>query len=768
MKAVVMAVWRRYLLVGIVASAICVALPRGIPRDVIYCLIGFSSAVAILAGVRMNRPAHPGAWYFFGAATATWALADGLYGWYEHVALVAPFPSIADVLYLAVYPLFAAGLLMLGRSRRAKQRAHRPAIVDETAILTIGLGLLAWVFLIEPTWISYDEPLINRLVGVAYPFCDVLLFAMLMRLSTSAGVRSPSFLLVSGSVGAMLVADGVFLAGALVPAIAARSSLLDFGWLLSYVLWGAAALHPSMRELSSPPPQPILRFSSLRLALLATAVAIGPAILSGELIVGRPLDIVPILIAGGATLVLVIARVGRMMRLLDSQAERLRELADTDYVTGLPTCRCFNDRLTEFLDDPRGQVAAFLLIDVERFAEIHDTLGHQTGDAILHAVGIRLREQAAGNAYVARMGGNSFGVLDPTISSGEEAGLAAERIRQALERPLELPDLSVSVEVTVGALLLPEDGAQPGLALLRADVALSVARARAEHTARYGKEMESGDGLAAVVIGELAEALKHGELIVHYQPQVEILSQRVTGVEALVRWQHPRHGLLEPDTFIPAAEQTGLIGPLTMHVLDSALRQCATWQREGLNLTVAVNLSVRNLLDPGLVDDVCAALERHGLDARSLELELTESAAMVNPRHSKQVLTALADLGIELSIDDYGTGHSSLSYLQQLPVGRLKIDGSFVTRMLVDEASAAIVDSTIKLAQVLRLDVVAEGVEDDATLRRLGDLRCGAAQGFNLGPPVVATLVPGLIARIEERLPAVLGTPALSRARPVR
>ena len=218
----------------------------------------------------------------------------------------------------------------------------------------------------------------------------------------------------------------------------------------------------------------------------------------------------------------------------------------------------------------------------------------------------------------------------------------------------------------------------------------------------------------------------------------------------------------------PSADQCGLIGPLLQYVLDNALFQCALWRREGLDLIVAVNLSVRNLLDPGLVDNLRLALQRHGLQAQSLELEITEGTAMVDPRRSIQVLGALAQMGVMLTIDDYGTGHSSLAYLQQLPVGRLKIDRSFVTEMIVDDASAAIVRSTIELARVLRFDVVAEGVENDATLVRLRDMQCYAAQGFGLGRPVAAPLIPQLVRQIEERLLGVLGTPTLSQARPGR
>lgn len=755
--------WRRYLLAGLAVSALCVALPLGIGRDVLYTLIGASSAAAILVGVRTNRPAHPAPWYLFAAATATWAIADGLFGWYEHVALISPFPSFADVLYLAVYPLFAIGLLLLVRARST---ARGELGIDETLILTVGVGLLAWVFLITPTWTAYEEPLLTRLVGVAYPFFDLLLFAMLMQLTTSGGVHNAAFRMVAGSVGAMLVADGLFAAAAFAPAIGYHQHHLDLGWLLSYVLWGAAALHPSMRELSEPQSSSTRRLSPARLGVLAVAACIGPGLLGAELIAGRPLDAGPIVIAAGFTVVLAIIRVGRVMRLLQDQAEQLGRIADTDIVTGLANRGCFVHRLHELLGVEHPHETGLLLIDLARFSEISNTLGNRTADAILYAVGMRLRELTGESALVARTGSDTFGVLDPSITSGEEADRAAVRIREALERPLELPDLSVSVEACVGCLVLPEDGVELGLVLQRADMALSAARVRSGHTARYGVDLESGDALAPLLIGELGQAIESGDLVVHFQPQVEIQTGHVYAVEALVRWQHPRRGLLGPDVFIPAAEQAGLIGPLLQYVLDTSLLQCARWRREGLDLVVAVNLSVRNLLDPGLIDNIREALLRHGLQAESLELEITEGTAMVDPRRSIQVLGVLAKMGVMLSIDDYGTGHSSLAYLQQIPVGRLKIDRSFVTEMTVDDASAAIVRSTIELARVLRFDVVAEGVEDDATLLRLRDMECYAAQGFGLGRPVAAPFIPELIRHIEARLPAVLGSSTLSGSRP--
>jgi diguanylate cyclase (GGDEF)-like protein len=588
---VVISIWRRYVLAGLVASAVCVALPQGAARDIVYCLIGLSSAAAILVGAGRNRPTHRAVWYLLATGTATVALADALYCWYERVAVIAPLPSLDNVFYLAVYPLFAAALLLLGR--RSEAAPQQPTRLDETAILTINVGLLAWVFLVEPIWTAYQEPLGNRLVGVAYSFGDVLLFAILIRLATPTRARNPAFVLVAGSVGALVVADSVFAMGLFVPAIAAHGHLLDFGWLMAYVLWGAAALHPTMREPSSPQPSGFLGLNMFRLAMLGVAAAIGPVILGGELIAGHPLDIGPVIIVAILLVVLAITRVGRVMRLLDSQTRRLSQLADSDYVTGLVNRQYFVHRLGELLAVVHPEVTGLLLVHLERFTEINDTLRQPTADAILRAVGVRLDELTGHQALVARMGIDLFGVLDPSITSGEEAGRSAVSIREAVERQFELPDLSLSVEVSVAALVLPEAGADSEVALLRADVALTVARARSGRTARYGIGMGSADTLAPVVIGELREALERGDIVVHYQPQVEIRSGRVRGVEALVHWQHPRHGLLGPDTFIPTAEQTGLIGPLTHYVLEHALQQCARWASNGLDLTVAVNLGAQ-------------------------------------------------------------------------------------------------------------------------------------------------------------------------------
>jgi len=401
-----MAPWRRYLVIGLIASALCIALPRGVVRDVAYCLIGLSGAIAILAGVRRNRPAHPSAWYLIAAGTVAWALGDALYGWFEHVALVAPFPSLADAFYLPAYLLFAGGLLVLVRSRGP---ARGSVALLDTAILTVGLGLPVWIFLIQPTLSEAGDPYLSRLVGSAYPFCDVLLFGMLMRLSTASGTRNTASRLVAASVGALLFSDVLFASAEFLPAFANRTYLLDFGWLASYVLWGSAALHPSMTALSSPAPERLETTSAARMVILAAAVAVGPFILAAELVAGVPLHNVAVTISSVLLVPLILVRMIRLVRQLERQSTRLVQLADTDYVTGLVNRRYFVERLGALLAVARPEVNGLLLVHLERLSEINDTLGEPTGDAILHAVGVRLSKLTGKNGLVARMGNDRFG-----------------------------------------------------------------------------------------------------------------------------------------------------------------------------------------------------------------------------------------------------------------------------------------------------------------------------------------------------------------------
>jgi EAL domain-containing protein (putative c-di-GMP-specific phosphodiesterase class I) len=325
------------------------------------------------------------------------------------------------------------------------------------------------------------------------------------------------------------------------------------------------------------------------------------------------------------------------------------------------------------------------------------------------------------------------------VSAGSAAAAhVAARVLGALREPFELADLSVTVGASMGMVTFPTHGEDAETLMRRADVAMYLAKGDVRSLSVYDPATDPSNPERLALSGELRGAIAAEELDVHYQPKFDVADMRIRGVEALVRWHHRTRGMLPPDEFIPIAEHTGLIKPLTLLVLRKAARQCLEWNRSGLALTVAVNLSVVNLLDVELVDDVTRILEEEGLPARLLELEVTESTVMVNPQHAIAQLRRLSAMGIRLAIDDFGTGHSSLSYLRRLPVNELKIDRAFISDLATDQHDAAIVESTIQLAHHLGLGVVAEGVEDAASLAILQELHCDQAQGFHLGRPAPA------------------------------
>jgi len=419
--------------------------------------------------------------------------------------------------------------------------------------------------------------------------------------------------------------------------------------------------------------------------------------------------------------------------------EELRQQALHDGLTGLPNRVLLQDRLEQALRVMRRDASplALLLLDLNRFKDINDTFGHHYGDLLLRHVGARLCAVLREADTVARLGGDEFAVLLPA-TDGAGVVRAAERVAQALDRPVILEGHPFEVGASIGIALAPEHGEDATTLLRRADVAMYTAKNASDPYAVYrpGQDQHSPRRLA--LIGELRQAIADDQLLLHYQPKVDLVSGRLTGVETLVRWQHPTHGMIPPDQFIPLAEHTGLIKPLTHWVLDAALRQCRAWHDEGLVPRVAVNLSARLLNDAGVVDIITELLRARGVEARWLEIEITESAVMADPVGALEILTRLHDRGIRLSIDDFGTGYSSLSYLKRLPVDEIKIDKSFVLEMAANGDDETIARSIIDLGHNLGLGVVAEGVEDDATWTRLATMGCDVAQGYYISRPVPA------------------------------
>jgi diguanylate cyclase (GGDEF)-like protein len=425
-----------------------------------------------------------------------------------------------------------------------------------------------------------------------------------------------------------------------------------------------------------------------------------------------------------------------------------RELALTDELTGLANRRLFHERLNEELGDGDTPLAV-AMVDLDRFKELNDTLGHHAGDRLLAQLGPRLQEAVGEAGLVARLGGDEFALLLPGADLARATDVG-RRLGIALQHPFEIEGLEVVMDASIGAALCPEHGTDADSLLQRADIAMYQAKDARTGFQSYDPARDRHSRERLALIAELRRALERDELVLHYQPKVDLATGRVAGVEALVRWQHPVHGLRGPGAFLPHAEHTALMRPLTLHVLETALSQLAAWRADGLDLHVAVNLAVQNLLDLRTPGHVRELLGRHGLPPSVLTLEVTESLMLHDPQRAGEVLADLADLGVNLALDDFGTGYSSLEHLKRLPVNELKIDKSFVMSMDRDTADRAIVASTAALGRSLGLRVVAEGVESAASASVLAAIGCDLAQGFHYSPPVPADKLPAIVRAAAE------------------
>jgi diguanylate cyclase len=453
---------------------------------------------------------------------------------------------------------------------------------------------------------------------------------------------------------------------------------------------------------------------------------------------------------------------GVFLLLVVGYQRRLVRQALQDPLTGLPNRELLADRVGQAIRTGGRELhpAALLLLDLDRFKEVNDTLGHHYGDQLLVQVGQRLRTALREVDTVARLGGDEFAVLLPRIATADGAVTVADKLQAALREPFILEGLSLDVEASIGVALYPDHGDGPEELLQHADIAMYVAKETHAGFVLFDPSQDQHSPRRLALLGELRRAIDQRQLVLHYQPKADAHTGQVLGVEALVRWQHPDHGLLPPGDFIPLAERTGLITPMTHYVLDAALRQCNTWRQAGHELAVAVNVSARRLLDLEFPDEVAGLLTRWEIPARLLVVEITESTIMADPTHAIHILGRLNAMGVEVAIDDFGTGYSSMAYLKSLPVHELKVDRSFVSKMTSNTSDAVIVRSTVDLGRNLGLRVVAEGVEDSRTLQELDALGCDAVQGYYISRPIPAG---DLISWLEQQQ-AAMPTPQTHRS----
>ena len=419
--------------------------------------------------------------------------------------------------------------------------------------------------------------------------------------------------------------------------------------------------------------------------------------------------------------------------------ERLKYLAQYDPLTNLPNRNLLYERMEQALVSSRheSKPLALILMDLDHFKEINDTIGHHAGDLLLQQVGLRLQGALRKTDTVARLGGDEFGVLLPGVDE-EGANLAARQLLKALEPPFVIGELTMHARASIGIAFFPTHGEDRDTLMRRADIAMYLAKQSANGYAVYSPEHDSYSPERLALIAELHRTIDNNQLFLAYQPKINLGTGTITGLEALARWQHPKIGLIPPDQFIPMAERTGFIKSLTLWGLKAALSQSRYWLQHGVGVPVSVNLSARILHDGGFPDRMEELLESYGIAPEQLELEITESVIMTDPAHALDILTRISRMGVGLSIDDFGTGYSSLAYLKKLPVNAVKIDKSFVIHMIKDQSDAQIVRSTIELAHNLGLKVIAEGIETREVWDRLVALGCDEGQGYYMSRPIGA------------------------------
>jgi diguanylate cyclase (GGDEF)-like protein len=650
-----------------------------------------------------------------------------LYTWY-------PSPSVADVLYVAAYPALAAGFAVLLRQR---SRGDVAGLIDASIVAT-GLTLVYWVFVLGPMAADSTLPLLDKVVYLAYPGGDLLLLAMLLRVFTSPGARTASFTLLVLAGALVLGADVVYSIVQLYSGY--DGGLLDAGWLLSYVLWAAAAAHPSMRSLTQGRGTDApARVGRGRLALLTVSSLLAPAVLfvQGAL---APAGIDWFAIGTGAVVlfVLVVVRMGGFVRQVQRQADQLSDLAMRDDLTHLPNSRLFLERLRAALPG-QAQVA---LVDLDEFKAINDRLGHPVGDDLLVTVGSRLEALVRPVDTVARMGGDEFAIIMPDAGRAV-ADQIVERVARDLRRPVRGGEYDLLVAASIGVV----DTAgltDPAEVIRRADVAMYAAKETRGSTMRYRPDLDARADEEARIGAQLRTGLDRGEFHLVYQPIVALPGGEVVAVETLVRWNHPDEGVIGPATFIPVAERNGLIVEFGAWVLRTACARAAEWlATPGLvaPAKISVNVSARQLAEPGFAGLVAEVLAQTGLPPHRLALEVTETAVFTGGR-ALDALHEVHRLGVLVALDDFGTGHSSLGLLRTVPVDILKVDKSFVDGITLGGRNAVIARALIEVSDGLGLMAVAEGVETADQAMELYRLGYRHAQGYHFGRPVAEPAFP--------------------------
>jgi predicted signal transduction protein with EAL and GGDEF domain len=685
-------------------------------------LYGLATALVLLRGVA--DPAERGPWLWMGAGMAAYTAGTVL--WLVQTGGSSVL-SAADALFVVFYLCLGTGVVLLARRRLSAVTVG--AAMDALAAALAVAALC--VLLLLPAIVSSDwgGPL-ELAVQLAYPVGDAALVALAATvLALTRWQPGPTWTALTVAFIVLAAADAWYATASTADAYVTGGAIDALWWLAM----GLLALAASTSERAARPVRPVgwrLVVAPVVIAMAGVAVLALLVLRLGGLTERTATALVLAACAVVALRVVLLTRHTQRLWRADGRALRV------DPSTGLASRAEFDGRLTAAVAErPAGAV---LVVEIVNLAEVSAVLGQEFARELVAEAGRRLRRTLGSADVIAREGAGAFAVVSVEAVDEYAVEDVARRLRDATDTPTMLAGVQVAAHARIGAALWPEHGDGPDL-VRRAEAALRDAHTRGVACAVYRPSQDALRRRRLAIGGELRDAVDRAEFICHYQPKIEILTGRLVGVEALVRWEHPRRGLLMPDAFIPVAEQGALMPGVTVHVLDAALAQCRRWSHEGHPLPVAANLSARQVSDPELPRMIGNMLAHHRVDPGLIELEVTETAVMADPETARRVLGELAALGVGLSIDDFGVGQTSLRYLSELPVGCLKIDRAFVSGITTRAADRQIVEAICGLAQVLDLVVVGEGVEDAETATVLAGLGCTYAQGYHYGRPVPAS-----------------------------
>jgi diguanylate cyclase len=692
----------------------------------------------------LRTPSKRTPWVVFAIGLSLYAMGNVLWTmWLEHVPR-PPIPSVCDALWLSLYPLSYIGIAGLAGVRR---RALPAGVWLDGIVAGLGIAALGAAAVFPAVLASAKGRPIAVATELAYPVGDLLLAALVVGVLALRDWRvDRMWALLGGGFIVLAVADCMY-ALQVAGGTDSTNSSTNFFYMTGVLLLALAAWQ---RETETGSPA-VHRWSVLLMPAAFTLGALG-LLAYGQVDHLHPLAYTLALL----TLLAAVVRTGLTFRDVRALAETRRQ-ARIDELTSLANRRQLLHSVEQAITASRqtGDGVALLMIDLDHFKEINDTLGHPAGDRLLSQIGPRLRTALRRGDTVGRLGGDEFCVV---LTPGDDVAalVIAEKIRAAIEEPFPVEGLDLRVSASIGIAHFPANAANANELLKRADVAMYQAKTSRTGRQVYARDRAIDPGERLELAGELARGIDNGELEVHYQPQADARSRRIVGVEALVRWRHPDRGLLGPFEFIGVAEQAGVVRELTRTVLNASLDQLHAWRTDGHDLRLAVNVTAADLLDAKFPAEVETALVRRGLPLAALVLELAESSIAADPVRIGHALAQLGERGIGLSLNGFGSGRSSLVALRAIPVGEVKVDRTVVARMTSDPIDAAIVCSTVTLAHRLGMRVTAEGVEDEATAAAVLEAGCQVLQGYLLAEPLPAK-------ELERQLNTTSTTPVIQK-----